>query len=488
MAHAFTAPRLNLRALATGLALSAGGPLAAALPGAPPGAVAPAPERLPALSGLVPPGPRRGMSLTEALEYARANQPSILAARARLAATEADARVPRALYLPRLGITAQAYEGTTNNSTGLYLGSPGLDLPRIGGTPSNTTNWNPHPSTIAALGLRQEVFDFGRIGSLQALTDALVQAERGRADLARLDLDLAVENAYFGVRAAKQIRDASEAAYGRAKTNRDAAAAGVRAGLRPPIDLTREEAALTRYDVARIDAAGSVLAAQAAFAALVGVSDPTLDATGEVGESPPAPTLDRALEAALSKDPLLRERLAALEAQRATTSVIRSELLPDLSLTSTLSGRAGGAPTALGAVPEGGGWVPGVPNWDVGIVVSWPVFDAAVLARADASRAREVQRQMEIEEVKQALGSQVQGAYVEFDAARQALPALEQERLAAEANYAQALARFRAGLGTAVELADAQTLLAQAEVNTAVGRFRLATARARLGRVIAESL
>ena len=435
-----------------------------------------------------PAAPARALSLPDALAYARSNQPSILAARARLSAAEADAGVPRSLYLPRVGVTAQLLGGTANNSTALYVGAPGVDLARIGATPANTTGWGPYPSTIAALGLRQEVFDFGRIGALQALTNAQVELERGRMDAARLDLDLAVETAYFGVQAAKRIRDAAEAAFLRAKTNRDAAAAGVMAGLRPPIDLTRADAELTRFDVARIDAEQSVVGAQAAFAAVVGVPDQTLDATGEAEEAPPAPTLDQAISDALARDPAIRQRMANLDAQRAATLVIQSELRPDISLTAALSGRAGGATPTSGAVPEGDGWVPNVPNWDAGLVFSWPLFDGGVLARVRASRAREAARQLEIDEIKQALGATVEGSYVELEAARQAIAPLQQALEAARANYAQAQARFRTGLGTAVELADAESLLAQSEVNAAVGRFRLATARARFGRAIAENL
>lgn len=432
--------------------------------------------------------PGHGMALPQALEYARAHQPSILAARARLAATELDTRVPGAMYLPRLAATVQGYAATTNNSTALYVSAPGLDLPRVGGTAANTRRWSPDPSTLAALGVRQELYDFGRISALQALTNAGVEVERGRTDLARLDLDLAVESAFFGVQGAKRVRDAAESAYQRSRTNRDAALAGVRAGLRPPIDLTRAEADLSRFDVARLDANENVVAAQASFAAVVGVTDHLLDATGEVDEAPPAPTLDQAIEDALSRDPLVHERMANLDAQRASTRLIESELRPDIALTATVSGRAGGASPTSGAIPEGSGFLPDVPNWDVGLLLTWPLFDGAVLARARASRAREVARRLEIDEIKEALGGRVQGVYVELDAARQALPALDQALTAAKANYAQASTRFKAGLGTAVELADAEAILAQAEVNVAIGRFRLATARARLGRVIAENL
>jgi len=57
---------------------------------------------------------------------------------------------------------------------------------------------------------------------------------------------------------------------------------------------------------------------------------------------------------------------------------------------------------------------------------------------------------------------------------------------AAVANYAQADARFRSGLGNAVELADAEALRTDAEIQLALGSFELARARAALGRAIAE--
>ena len=69
-----------------------------------------------------------------------------------------------------------------------------------------------------------------------------------------------------------------------------------------------------------------------------------------------------------------------------------------------------------------------------------------------------------------------------------ALPALKQSLDAAHANFAQADARFRGGRGTAVELADAEALLADAEIQLALGVFDVARTRAAFGRTIAEGV
>ena len=433
-----------------------------------------------------PRAPVPAMALSEALQYARAHQPTLAAAQARLAASLADAAVPGAAYYPRLGLTAQAFEATTNNTTATYLGVAPVDLPRIGATRVDTRTWSPAASTIAALGLRQEIFDFGRIAAQEAVASAAVDAERGRADAARLDVDFSVENAFYVVLTAKGLRDVADSALQRSKLNHDTAAAGVAAQLRDPIELTRADADLARFQVARERAEDGLATAQAAFAAVVGVPDPLLDASGSASQPRPAPTPADALAQALANDPGLHERRALLARQEASTRSLAAELRPDLSLSSTVSGRGGDALPSSGVPGADGTWRPDVPNWDVGLVLTWPLFDQGVRAREAASGALEQARSAEIEEREQQLRARVQRAYLDFEAARRALPALEKSRAVAGANYEQAEARFKADLGSSTELADAQAVLAEAEGAVTVGHYDVSRARALLGRVVAE--
>jgi len=434
-----------------------------------------------------PPAIRR-MTLGEALDYARKNQPSLLSARALLAGRQAEARVPAALFLPRVTISAQVLEGTANNSSASYLNVYGIDLPRIGGVPVGSKSWSPDASSLAAAGLRQEMFDFGRIAALQAVANAAVDAERSVNEVTRLDVDFAVETGFYAVRTAKGILGAAQAAYDRSLLNYNTAVAGVKAGLREPIELTRAESDLDRFDVGRVRAQAGLDAAQSVFAAVVGVPDLVLDAQGEPPPVLPAPTLAQAVAQAFQNDPLLRARQALIRQQASTTQAIAAELHPDLSLTASLNGRAGGAQPSGASVPEGQGFVPNIPNWDAAVVLTWPLLDFGVLAREDASRALEGARQAELAEARQQLAANVQKAYVDLVAASRALPSLEKTLVAAHANYDQAEARFKNQLGSSVELADAQALLTTAEVDVTIGRFAVLQARAALGRVIAEGM
>jgi outer membrane protein len=433
------------------------------------------------------PAPVRSMSLPDAIAYARAHQPAVLAGIARVAAAMEATGIPRAQWQPLVGVTAQAFGATMNNTTATDVGTPFLDLPRIGTTPAVTTGtWQPYASTLVGAGVRQEVFDFGRVAAQAAAADALVEVQKQAGATALLDVTYTVEEAYFAVFAAKGVLKASEDAYARAKVHRDLAEAGVRSGLRPPIELTRADADLARFDAGRIRARGGLSMAQATFAAAVGVTDEALDAAGTAAGPPDMPVLSAAIQEASRRDPRVLQALAQLRAEEERTRAIGAEQRPDLSFTGTISGRAGGAPASSGGVPAGDGWVPDVPNWDVGVVLSWPLFDPGVRAREAASRAAEDVRRQELAQAQFEEVAAIRRAFVGVAIARAALPALQQGVDAARANYAQADARFRAGLGTAVELADAEALRADAEIQLALGVFDLARARAAFGRAIAE--
>jgi outer membrane protein TolC len=129
-----------------------------------------------------------------------------------------------------------------------------------------------------------------------------------------------------------------------------------------------------------------------------------------------------------------------------------------------------------------------MPNWDAGLILTWPIFEGTVVARQRASRAEEQVRRYELDLAREQQVARIEQTYVAFNVARDALPGLQNSVTAAKANYDQADARFRSGLGNAVELADAEDLRISAEIDLAIGQFDLARTRAAFGRAIAEGL
>lgn len=430
----------------------------------------------------------RQVTLAAALAEARAHQPRIRRALAEVAVRLREAAVPRAAWYPQLGAGAQLIAGTTNNSTTSFLGVPEVDLVRIGGTPMVTTDpsWRPAASTLVALTLNQQIYDFGRIAAQAAVADALIDAARADAEAQTLDVLLGAEEAFFAVLAAHEVERATEDAYQRATAHRDLARAGVRTGMRPPIELTRVEAEVAQLEVRRVRAKNGVDSARAALAAAIGADARQIDAAPTELLDSTSPALDEALTEASKRNPLLRAALARATAQAAQSRALLHDMLPNLFATATLSGRGGGAKPSTGEPAYGDGWLPSVPNWHIGLVLQWNLFDAVVLARRDASRARAVAAQADVDVTKNTLQLVVQRAFLELDGARRALDGLLASERAAQANLAQAEARFRNGLGTTIELADAEALLTNAQLELAIGRFAVARTRAELGRAMGQ--
>ncbi len=430
------------------------------------------------------------MTLEDALAYARQHHPQLLSALQRIDAQRAQSAVVRSHWLPSFGVTGQLFGATANNTTASYLSTGVVDLPRIGGTRVlSAGSLRPYASTLVAVGGNQELFDFGRIAAQAAVEDAQLEGERTAAQAVLLDVSFAVEESYFGVLAAHAIVNVAASAYTRAAAYRDLAKAGVDAGLRSPIELTRAQAELARSELAQARASGGLALAQAVFAAATGVEDAALDAAGQPKTAADLPVLADAMRQASERDPHLLALLSELRAQELHARAVSAELRPDLSLTAAVSSRAGGGKPSGNGQPAGAdGWLPEVVNWDVGVVFTWPLFDATVNARSDAAKARGEVARSELTLARHEQVAAIRLAYLQVQTARAALPLLQGGVEAAHANHAQADARFRAGLGTSVELADAEALRQQAEVQLAMGQFELARTRAVFGRAIAEGL
>lgn len=428
----------------------------------------------------------RAITLPSALAFARAHHQRVLAAKGRFAAAQEDAKVPGAEWLPRVSAVAQIVGASVNNSTTTLLSNGLVDIPRVGATKvQGPADFTPYASTAVALGIRQEVYDFGRIAAERAAAEFARDIEQHRRDDVVLDVSFGVVQAYYAVLAAHAVYEASESAVQRSVAQRDFAKANITSGMRSPIDLTRAEADVARYDAGARRAEGALHVARAYFAAAVGTVERELDAQGGSPDAVDLAPLDDLLPFAARTPRVLEARARYLAAQGETRR-IGAQTRPNLFATASLNARAGGAPPSAGPVPVGDGWIPAVPNYDVGLVLAWPLIDAGWSRREEAARSRETALAEDVELALRTQRTSIVAAWQSTKMAVETLRALERGNEAAGANYMQAENRFHVGIGTSVELADAQALRTDAEIQLAIGRFEVARAKAALRRALAE--
>jgi outer membrane protein TolC len=432
---------------------------------------------------------RQIFTLDDAITFAKDHQPRIKEALRQIVVEQRAASVPRSQWVPQITGGAELVGGTVNTTTASFFAIPDVAVARVSSVAAvRDSELQPYPSTFAGVSVRQEVFEFGKFAAQAAVEDALADAAKANSDLVMLNLRYSVEEAYFSVLASKAIVRASEEAYTRAKVHRDLAFAGVKSGLRDPIELTRAEAQLGRIDAGRIRAHGGLETAWVALAATMGAPEINVDTTENAPELGALPPLAEGLDRAVHRDPTLHIVESQLNSQRLEAKAIWAEYRPEFYLQGELFGFAGGVPPNGNPTPVGDGWVPSVANYAVALVLRIPILDMTVVSRSRVAVARErvLESQLNVTELR--VNEVVRQAYVRRDVAVAAIPSLEHALNAAQDNWAQADARFRAGLGTSVELADAEAIREDADIQLALGHFDVARARSGLARAIVEGL
>lgn len=234
--------------------------------------------------------------------------------------------------------------------------------------------------------------------------------------------------------------------------------------LRPGAEASRAEAERAAADTRAILARQTLVLAQTHLTRVLGVT-----AAGLLATVPPA----NALTNAPAAHPLAQARQSSVEQARVQEDVLARTNRPRLFLQSALFSRGSGA--SFNGSLEGGaeGLWPDRPNWAAGMQVVFPnLFEVSSLrARREASAATTRMETARYEEALLAVTSQQQAAAAIVSAARAVAANTPVQLAAARQSEAQASARYQAGLASIVEVADTQSLLAQAEYQDAVARI-----------------
>jgi outer membrane protein len=194
----------------------------------------------------------------------------------------------------------------------------------------------------------------------------------------------------------------------------------------------------------------------------------TLDAASLLAALPASPPA----AGAPSAHPLAQVRQAAVDAARVQQDVLARTDRPRLYVQSSVFARGSGA-NPNGQLDGGAGGL-GLDraNWAAGFQLLFPnVFDFASLrARKAAAVASERVEAAFYDEALLTIASEQQAAAALVEAARAVTANTPVQLAAARQTEGQARARYQAGLTSIVEVADAQSLLAQAEVQDQLAR------------------
>jgi outer membrane protein len=412
----------------------------------------------------------RALTLEQAIQSALQDHPVL--AREAAAEQAADARLDlaRTGYIPQLDVGLQANRGTANVVRGATF--PMRGVPNVSGPVSDPVMDSGAFGTVASLTTSWDAL--GLLSKMASVDAALRDREHAYAggDVVRLQVAFNVADAFLGTLARVEAVKAARATEDRAIVFENVVRALTEHDLRPGADLSRSQAERALASTQLIRAQQAQTIAEIELAQAIGATGRVTPLPGDLLDLSPAGAL-----ATEKRNPALVEADTEIAGAKARETVAKYGYLPRVEIVAALWSRGSGYATPGGPTPSGDGLVPNVPNWAVGLVVTWPALDVfAQQARRRAASAETGEATARHREIELQVASQLEMAQAILDGARRIAAntpvALESARAAEQ----QATARYRSGLTGVTEVAEAQRLLAQAELEDAVARIGVRTA------------
>jgi outer membrane protein len=425
--------------------------------------------------------PDKPLTLDRAIDFGLANYPAVRASLARAAASGEGVSLSRTAYLPRTDLLWQSNRATRNNIFGLLL--PQSVVPPISGPVLSSTSDRGVWGSAAGVLLSWEPFDFGYRGATVDVAKAAQSRTNAELSLTKLDVAAAVGDAFLALAATQQQVKAAEADVDRRQVLASSVHALVKEELRPGADSSRADAELAAAKIQLIRAQELERESEATFAQFLGIAGTKveIDASYLLGK-PPTPF---ASQLSLALHPLAQVFNSALFEVRAREKALSRSYYPRFNLQGAFSGRGSGANTdgTFGTGTDGLGL--DRRNWAVGLTATFPVLDFPALHfKKQIEQSNERAQQAEYERTLQNLTAQSERAKAAYDGAVLISQNTPVELQAAQSGETQATARYQAGLAPIVEVAEAQRLLLQAEIDDHLAR--LTVWRALLGQALAQ--
>lgn len=414
----------------------------------------------------------RILTLEQALASARQHQPQLRQARASAEAASARAGQSFAPLLPQLSATA-SYARTTANAITRPGGVATQNL--CTGTGRSCSPFTTYNSFSDQIALSQLLFDFGGAPSRWRAAQALERAAGDSERSALLTVELNVRQTYFDARANKALVSVASDTVQNTQRHLGQIQGFVGAGTRPEIDLVQARTDLANARVQLINAQNAWETSRVQLNAAMGVAgDTDYDLADE--SAAPVPGEDAAVEALLQDAEKARPDIAALDEQvraaQLTVRAFESQFLP------SISGNVGF--TQGGTAVDRLGW-----NASAGVTVTWNIFQGGLtrqeVREAEANLAGQV---AQLDLLRQQLRLDVDAARLSVRAAKAATSASQEALQNARERLRLAEQRYQVGVGSSIELGDAQVALTQAAAQLVQADDRLAVARAQLLRAL----
>jgi outer membrane protein len=388
------------------------------------------------------PGTLATLSLKEAQALALKNNPQFSVARLAALASQQVTREVRSNLWPTATVDLTAVDA--NPGTRLTAGA--LNNPIL------------YQRAAAGAMVSQLLTDFGRTTNLVSSASLAAKAENQNALATKEQILLAVDQAFYNSLQAHAVLTVAQQTVKDRQTVTDQVNALFQSKLKSQLDLSFANVNLAQAKLLLLDAQNNENAALAGLSAVLGFS--RLQSFQLVEDAAPTAPPPENIEDLISTAFAMRPEILALEFQSESAKKFqtaeRDLLFPDIH--------------ALGVVGDTPVRNPIISNWygAVGVNVNIPVFNGFLYparAREASLRAQAVEERLR--DLRDRISRDVRTSWLNATTAYSRLAVTQQ--LLEQANLAMDLAqsRYKLGLGSIVELSQAQLQQTQAEISNA---------------------
>ena len=393
--------------------------------------------------------PNTPLTAAEAAQIALHHQPSIAIATAGLAAAQ--------------GLQTQAVSGLRPT---ISVGASYTANPII------ASGGGAQPAISASASVRQLLFDFDHTRNLVRQTNAQTQSASANLSRAQSDLIFQTKQAFYQYAQNSRLIDINLANLRNQQSHLAMAQARTKAGLGLPVDVVRAQTAVSDAIFNLNLSQNTASVSKVLLTLLMGIDPRTPIQVADSSEPPIAADDVNVLVATA-----LQQRPDLLQAQ---ANVLSNQYGVSAAKTSNSPALVGSA----GWGDRGDNFMPANFSLNYGVAIQWNAFDAGLTTgKVKTAQANLQSSQSQLDATRLSVMTDVAQAYLNLKTAEQRVVTSDAEIANAQEGVNLTQGRYNAGLGTFLDVLDAQTALVNAQTNrvnalSAVNQARAALAHA----------
>ena len=391
------------------------------------------------------------LTLEKCVSIALANNPNIIASGGTVVVNESKLGEARSPYYPQVSASA----GYSRNS------APVSSVTRSTVAPGH--DYDQYNNSVS---LTQNIYDFGKTSSQVGIQRLNLESSRSDLDGIRSQTVFNVKQAYYSVLQAKRNREVVIESIKQFEDHLEQARGFYAVGTKPRFDVTKAEVDLSNARVNLIKAENALKIAYVNLNNAMGTPmAPDYTVEDNLVFQKYDITFEDAIGTAYGVRPDLKSTLSREKASEESIELAKKGYYPAL--------------TGSAAYNWTGQKYPLDEGWNVGATVTIPLFSGFLTKyQVDESRASlDVARANE-KVLRQSIYLDVQQAYLNLKAAQESIPAAELALKQAQENLDLANGRYSAGVGSPIEVTDAQVnyISAKTAYNQALYDYKVAQA------------